>query len=259
MRIRTIKPEFFNHEAIYELEEETGLPLRLAFIGLWCAVDREGRFKWQPRRLGVQIMPYDKVDFSRVLDALTTRGFVVRYTSDDGEFGYIPSFPKHQVINNREKPSELPNPDKCTVIDACLTRDPRVTHASKAEGKGREGNMEGKGRDICPQADVLDEVWNLAPVRSKSRSSKKQLNDAWKAIPTKDKPSDEILIQSLHEWIKSDDWTKDGGNYAQGIHLWLKNRKWEVSPTPQGSSATSDHRAIKRQNEFQEKITIKQL
>lgn len=62
MRIRTIKPEFFNHEAIFELEKSTKLPLRLAYIGLWCAADREGRFKWEPRRLGVQIMPYDGVD-----------------------------------------------------------------------------------------------------------------------------------------------------------------------------------------------------
>ena len=69
MRIRTVKPEFFTHEGLFELEKETGLPIRVAFAGLWCAADREGRFKWEPRRLGVQILPYDQVDFSRVLDA----------------------------------------------------------------------------------------------------------------------------------------------------------------------------------------------
>jgi hypothetical protein len=37
MRIRTIKPEFFHHEGIYEAELQSNLPLRLAFIGLWCA------------------------------------------------------------------------------------------------------------------------------------------------------------------------------------------------------------------------------
>ena len=92
MRIRTIKPEFFTHDGIFEAEEETGLPLRLAYIGLWCAADREGRFRWEPRRLRVQILPYDDVDFSRVLDALVTRGFLVKYASEGREFGRFHRF-----------------------------------------------------------------------------------------------------------------------------------------------------------------------
>jgi hypothetical protein len=145
MRIRTIKPEFFNHEGIYDAELQSKMPLRLAFIGLWCAADREGRFKWEPRRLGVQILPYDNVDFSRVLDALMTRGFIVKYENEKGVYGFVPTFDKHQVINNRERESELPNPCDCNVFDACLTREPRDDDAGKEEGKGREGNMEGKG------------------------------------------------------------------------------------------------------------------
>ena len=67
MRIRTIKPEFFLHEGLFEAERAAKLPLRLAFSGLWCAADREGRFKREPRRLGVQVLPYDSVDFWIVL------------------------------------------------------------------------------------------------------------------------------------------------------------------------------------------------
>ena len=143
MRIRTIKPEFFHHEGIFEAELESNLPLRLAFIGLWCAADREGRFKWEPRRLGVQILPYDNADFSRVLDALATRGFIAKYVCENVHYGVIPTFSRHQVINNREKESELPEPLLYVDCDACLTRDPRDDDAGKAEGKGREGNKEG--------------------------------------------------------------------------------------------------------------------
>jgi len=153
MRIRTIKPEFFNHEGIYDAEYETKLPLRLAFIGLWCAADREGRFKWEPRRLKTQIMPYDSCDFSRVLDALWTRDFILKYASDTGDFGVIPTFGKHQVINNRERDSELPDPCDCNEIDACATREERVSRAGKAEGKGREGNKEGKGKEQGTSCD----------------------------------------------------------------------------------------------------------
>ncbi|MGB0972283.1 MAG: hypothetical protein ACPGVG_15185 [Mycobacterium sp.] len=147
-RIRTIKPEFFQHEGLYEAEDATGLPLRLAFIGLWCQCDKEGRFDWRPRRLKLNILPWDDVDFSRVLDALSTRGFVVKYTSEEEEFGFIPSWRRHQAINNRERESELPEPNENNIIE---TREQRVNDASttregscRGEGKGREGEREGE-------------------------------------------------------------------------------------------------------------------
>lgn len=126
MRIRTIKPEFFTHEGLYELEKETGLPIRVAFPGLWCAADKAGRFKWEPRRLGVAILPYDGIDFSRVLDALFTRGYVVRYRVDGVEYGAIPAFSKHQFLNNKERESTLPEPTP--------------------ENESTEGVKEGEGR-----------------------------------------------------------------------------------------------------------------
>ncbi len=144
MRIRTIKPEFFTHEGLYEAEKETKLPLRVAFAGLWCVADREGRFKWEPRRIGVAVLPYDGCDFSRVLDALTTRGFIVKYRVGDAWFGVIPSFSRHQIVNNRESASVLPELSLADESDATTTREARDDHASKAEGKGREGKGTGK-------------------------------------------------------------------------------------------------------------------
>jgi len=147
MRIRTIKPEFFLHEDLYELESKEQLPIRVSFAGLWCIADREGRFKWEPRKIGVQILPYDCIDFSRVLDALLTRGFVGKYRVESVDYGWIPSFTRHQVINNRERPSELPEPNDTNACNACPTREGRVPHAGKAEGKGMEGKGTGKGMD----------------------------------------------------------------------------------------------------------------
>lgn len=160
MRIRTIKPEFFHHEGLFAAEVETELPLRVAFCGLWCAADREGRFKWEPRRLGIQILPYDEVDFSRVLDALATRGFVMKYASGGAWFGVVTNFLKHQVINNRESDSELPDPKAesseilsiqevfARVSHASVTREAREEHAGSVEGKGREG----KGKEAAPSS-----------------------------------------------------------------------------------------------------------
>lgn len=111
MRIRTIKPEFFTHAELADLEFDTALPVRLAFIGLWCAADRDGRFKWDPRRLGVQILPYDNVDFDVIMEALNKAGFIDKYEVEGRTFGCVPSFSRHQVINNREQDSSIPAPD----------------------------------------------------------------------------------------------------------------------------------------------------
>lgn len=255
MRIRTIKPEFFQHEELFDAEKESGLPLRVAFAGLWCAADREGRFKWRPRRLGVQILPYDDADFSRVLDALATRGFVVKYASLTGGerefFGLIPSFTTHQVINNRERDSELPNPDDCEVCDACRTREARVTHAGKAEGKGMEGNKEGKGRDFCP--DPPDEcvlIWKNSPPISHERSSKVKLADEWRKLPKKHRPDVETLKEALAAWNRCSKWSN---GFAEGIHLWVKNRQWENLPDPASNGATT-RRAEKASREYDEEV-----
>src|SRR5580658_8914126 len=101
-RIRTVKPELFNHEGLFEAEQHYQLPLRLAFIALFTCCDREGRFRWQPRRLKLDILPYDNVDISRVLDALVTRGFIVKYEHQGEFYGCIPSWSRHQHINHRE-------------------------------------------------------------------------------------------------------------------------------------------------------------
>jgi hypothetical protein len=175
-RIRTIKPEFFKHLRLYEAEIEFGLPLRVAFAGLWTCADREGRFQWIPRQLKIDILPYDDVDFSRVLDALLTRGFLVKYACKDREFGAIPSWKTHQFINNKEPKSELPvPPDEIAQVienqqlDACATREPRVNDAfgtrGVKEGKGREGKGKESTREFVPvvvehETEIFDgDMW----------------------------------------------------------------------------------------------------
>jgi hypothetical protein len=162
-RIRTVKPELFRHEALFEAEQQSKLPLRLAFIGLFTACDREGRFKWKPRALKLDVLPYDQIDFSRVLDALLTHGFIVKYALDGDEFGCIPTWSQHQVINNRESTSLLPSSEESTTC----THEARVDDASvtplvhtQVEGKGREGKRKGKD-SLVTRPDVIDEqLWN---------------------------------------------------------------------------------------------------
>lgn len=156
-RIRTVKPELFNHEGLFKAETTYHLPLRLAFIALFTCCDREGRFRWQPGRLKLALLPYDDVDITAVLDALVESGFIKKYECRDETYGCTPSWSRHQHVNHREAESELPaiedvdpvetkkmsNINEVTLgtasaIDVCSTREPRMSDVARACPGGRE-------------------------------------------------------------------------------------------------------------------------
>jgi hypothetical protein len=109
-RIRSIKPSVHRDAELWDLEQETGLPIFRAFTGLWGVADREGRFEWKPREMKPDILPYWDGDFEVVLSALCSRSFVVRYEVGGRVFGLVRTFTRHQVVNQREAKSEIPPP-----------------------------------------------------------------------------------------------------------------------------------------------------
>ena len=166
-RIRAVKPELFKHVGLYEAEIAHQLPLRLAFIALFTCCDRMGRFRWDPRRLKLDILPYDDFDVSQVLEALVASGFVMKYEYQAEIFGCIPSWHKHQKPNHREMDSVLPGPDGSKIdlsqeinenndtkeknpsaLNACLKREARVNNSSPA----------------CPGG-----IWNMEVDRERDR------------------------------------------------------------------------------------------
>ena len=162
-RIRTVKPELFIHDELYDAESESGLPVIRAFIGLFTIADREGRFIWKPKQLKTQACPYDPIDFSDVLTVLKTSGFITHYRVGEKEYGVIDAFTDHQQINSKESKSKLPAPEdgeeildehpsrersspvQVVHVNSCELNSPvKGMHGnSDGEGKGKEGNKEG--------------------------------------------------------------------------------------------------------------------
>lgn len=142
-RIRTIKPEFFLHEGLADAEAETGLPVRLAFVGLWTICDREGRFAWRPRAIGAQLFPYHQQDMDEILSALESIGCVARYEAGGKVYGCIPSWGEHQKPNHKEAASSIPPPpeDDDPGIPGNAWVDPGLPGNARGEleRKGREG------------------------------------------------------------------------------------------------------------------------
>lgn len=107
-----MKPEIYDDEVLADLELKTGLPLFRIFTGLWCFADREGRFEWAPRSLRGKIHPCWDGDFAAALEVLASKMYIVRYTVNGKDYGYVRTFKEHQPIHPREPRSTLPGPSE---------------------------------------------------------------------------------------------------------------------------------------------------
>jgi hypothetical protein len=105
MRSRVLRPGFFENEELALL----GSKAQILFAGLWCFADREGRFKWIPKLIKAKVFPYTQCNVPQLLDTLAASGFVIQYSVNGKEYGYIPTFLEHQRIHPRESRSKLPS------------------------------------------------------------------------------------------------------------------------------------------------------
>jgi hypothetical protein len=159
-RIRTVKPELFKSTKLWDLQAATGLPVTQAFMGLWCYADREGRFEWKPRELKTDVLPYWDGDFEAVMKALASKLFILRYTVNGEDYGYIRNWKEHQKPNQREPASVLPSPEAHGIVAPQLQPAESRTcmhvqdDATRVQGDAThehapvEGNGNGNGREL---------------------------------------------------------------------------------------------------------------
>lgn len=227
-RIRTVKPEISRHELLFEAEKKTKLPIRFAWTMMFGICDREGRFRWRSRQLKLDVLPYDDVDFEKILNTFVEYGFIKKYTVDGEAYGCIPSWHKHQTINIREAQSCLPSDDLADAGNAGkISSNSLHVHAhGEEEGKGRE--EEGEDFSTAPQASpcvidiplidksdfavtqkLIEEFAELYPAVDIMQQLKNY--KGWcLANPTKRKTRRGIL-KSINTWL-ADKQDKGGGN-----------------------------------------------
>lgn len=164
-RIRTIKPDFFRHEGLQDLERDhPGNYVMLAFAGLWTLCDKAGRFEWKPRTIKLDVLPFLDFDMGTTLTLLERFSYVRRYEVDGKLYGVIPSFEEHQRINGKEaqEPAKHPEPVEFLEPEVEGSNGEATGKQSRSqEGKGREGKRkgreeEGEGNGSLSTAVALD-------------------------------------------------------------------------------------------------------
>ena len=106
-RARNIKPSFFQNEQLGELN-----PIdRLAFIGMWTIADYKGCIEFRPKRLKIQLMPYDNCDMELIAINLDKSGLIRLYSINNVRYIKIINFEKHQNPhkNERDAGSDIPD------------------------------------------------------------------------------------------------------------------------------------------------------
>lgn len=146
-RARNIKPSFFQNEELGEL-----LPIeRLAFIGMWTIADFKGCIELRPKRLKVQLLPYDECDFESIVNNLDKSGFISIYSVQGQRYIKIINFEKHQNPhkNERESGSEIPD---------ISFRDDLTSKINDLENIGNNHDKDGTARadSLIPLPDSLN-------------------------------------------------------------------------------------------------------
>jgi hypothetical protein len=154
-RIRTLKPEHRQHRKVGAL---THRQYRL-WVGMISEADDDGRLVADAKWLRAVVFPYhDKLSVGRVeeaLQAIAKSGAIVLYRHGDTRYAWFPSWRDHQKLDRAHyTPSRLPPPPSLDSDESIsrsigsLSRDSSETRASQgSEGKGREPNYSGKGRE----------------------------------------------------------------------------------------------------------------
>ena len=149
MRIRSIKPEFWEDEVMASLHPHA----RLLFIATWQLADKNGVLEHRPAWIKAKVFPYEdweaigkhlgstreapgNTNFDGVLRSLIDHGFLVEFTADGRDYLYVRNFKKHQRINGKEAVAKSVNP--CPPTDIESEKHPRSTREAPEKHLGAQ-------------------------------------------------------------------------------------------------------------------------
>jgi hypothetical protein len=231
-RIRTVKPEFFRHEVLQDLEiKNPGKYPMMVFEGLWVLCDKTGRFEWRPRQIKLDILPFLPFDMEETLCILEKEGILEKYEVDGKYYGFIPSFKKHQVISGKElqAPARYPeaHENKTGSVREVSGKCPG-SERDEPESQEKEKEKE-KEKNTMPDksgySQDFETFWKAYPKKS---GSKKAAFENWKKL-NGNKPDIETILSAI---AAQTIWRKNAnGEFRpewKDPERWIKNRMWEA-------------------------------
>jgi hypothetical protein len=252
MRIRTIKPEFWQNETIALLPEFT----RLMAIALLNYADDHGYFMANHKLIHGNLFPFedDSKKIPRAIDELSRVDYLQLGIDSKGrQVARVINFTKHQRVD-KPKPSIIK--EDFTIQDQSKTHPRSILGGMEGKGKEMERNgMDLSCRILSDDREVLDLFWEMTPSKGKTRTSKLKIEKAWAKIKKPDRPTIDDLKNCLAAWNQTQKW-KDG--FCEGMHIWINDRKWTYTPTPEATKSQGTY-ATRHANDNAENLEIPDL
>ncbi|TCB16097.1 hypothetical protein [Acinetobacter sp. ANC 5045] len=167
-RARNIKPSFFTNDELSELE-----PLaRILFIGMWTIADFKGCFEYKPKRLKVQILPYDDCNIEQLVSSLDKSGFISIYSVQGQRYIKVINFGKHQNPhkNEREGGSSIPDismSDEKKPENSDHLQNIEINHDQNGTDRADSLNLIPDSLNLIPEGSSSDVVENVPPPQPK--------------------------------------------------------------------------------------------
>lgn len=194
MRIRTVKPEFWQDEDLAEISETA----RLVAIGLLNMADDDGFFNANEKLVSSMLFPLTEPSLSihECLNQLVGTGYLKLFPCKKGKkvYGVVCNFAKHQKVN-RPTPSKIKD-----LVD--FTDDSLNTHGVITVGKERnleQGKEQGKEVEQGKVGDssqnnelsLFDGTKKLSDAKAPNGVSAKvnEVFEYWKQIMSKNESS----------------------------------------------------------------------
>ena len=154
MRIRSIKPEFWESESLGRVSREA----RLLFIGLFSCCDDVGRARASSRLLASRLFPYDDDAFKRLpgwIAELEKQGCIRIYVVDGESYLDLPKWANHQKIDK-------PSASKLPSFDDVREDSREFENNSLGTGNGNREEEQGEDSATVVVPDVLAKpLWEV--------------------------------------------------------------------------------------------------
>ena len=228
-RSRNVKPGFFVNDELGELRPE----IRLLAIGMPCIADRDGRLEDRPRKIRVQLVPYDEIDVDDALNQLQAVGFIQRYSVDNNKYIQIVNFAKHQNPHKNEAPSSIPAPEQhhTSTVQAAEQHSSNRADSLLLVTDSFQKNTSEPAAPACPHLEiisayheVLPERPQVIPARWRGSVSERNLQARWREN-AEHRTVD--FWRDLFGAVRTNDWWMRGDERGtwKGVDLhWLLKR-----------------------------------
>ena len=224
-RIRSIKPEFWVSEQIAECSTNA----RLLFVGLWTFCDDSGVHPAKPATLKAEVFPFDsfsKDQMKEWIEELLKAGLVAEFAHKGEVYWHVTGWNRHQKIDKPSRKHPLPTDEDSESIRRTFDES-SGTESSRVDRSGDIPPNPRKRGKVAQFPPGFDEFWFSYP-------RKQAKPDAVKAFAKlkPDAQTQAAILAAVALQSRSEQWTKDGGQFIPNPATWLNQRRWEDELIP---------------------------